>query len=351
MGQFSVKKLLAKQNLKKAKEDQLKRKVFVGGLPKSATESQLESYFSKFGKIEDILVNRSIKTGVCKGCAFILFKDQKVAQNLIEDPTRHPMGEKMVEVKSCHKKGSKCKNTSSTFGTRNMKKQKSSLKCFSAQSQASVKKFHPSPIETRETLTNKLSPLIALASPLPEIEFTPLEELEDDSFVLEEPVKRVHKISKSFDQLPDLQEEAERPRTPKEKQTKRNPRSLFNSLFNFKKEESCLIQFRNSKLFEILQQTRKININHEQKNLYFNKANKSIFKDRFENQSNFLETVVMNHTPFFDSHNEVSSVPVLSSAPFASLFERSRHFYDAKNSILRPTFSNLRTKPVSDMLI
>lgn len=62
-----------------------------------------------------------------------------------------------------------------------------------------MKKFHPSPIETRETLTNKLSPLIALASPLPEIEFTPLEELEDDSFVLEEPVKRVHKISKSFD--------------------------------------------------------------------------------------------------------------------------------------------------------
>lgn len=76
---------------------------------KNATEDQLESYFGKFGKIKDILVNRSSKSGTCKGCAFIIFEDQKVAESLIENPSLHDIGGKMVEVKSCHAKGTKQK--------------------------------------------------------------------------------------------------------------------------------------------------------------------------------------------------------------------------------------------------
>lgn len=163
------------------------RKVFIGGLAKNATEPQLEQYFSKFGKIDDILINRSSKTGGCKGCAFILFKETGVAKRLIADPSRHNIGGKMVEVKSCHKKGSKSKP--SVEG-----KQSSENKIFlksTAQSTHSLglKNLLSSPY-TQATLTGMISPIAPLASPLPDIKFTPLEELEDDLICLEEPIKK-----------------------------------------------------------------------------------------------------------------------------------------------------------------
>lgn len=73
----------------------------------TADEKQLEEYFSKFGKIEDILINRSCETGGCRGCAFVLFTDEEVATRLINDPNRHKIGPHFVEVKCCHRKGSK----------------------------------------------------------------------------------------------------------------------------------------------------------------------------------------------------------------------------------------------------
>lgn len=99
-----------KQSLEEAKAEEFKRKIFIGGLLKNATEEQLEAYFGKYGKIKDILVNRSSKSGTCKGCAFIIFEDEHVAETLINDPSFHNIGGKMVEVKSCHAKGTKPKN-------------------------------------------------------------------------------------------------------------------------------------------------------------------------------------------------------------------------------------------------
>lgn len=98
---------MAKKNLKKVKEEEFARKIFVGGLYVDANEKQLEDYFSKFGKIEDILINRNCETGGCKGCAFVLFHDPEVVRRLIEDPSRHKIGPHMVEVKCCHKKAPK----------------------------------------------------------------------------------------------------------------------------------------------------------------------------------------------------------------------------------------------------
>jgi RNA recognition motif-containing protein len=98
-----------KGSLDKDKEAELRRKVFVGGINKTTTEKLLEEYFSNFGEIEDILVNRSAKKGVCKGCAFVLFKDEAVAQQLIRAPEKHEVNGKMVECKEVHKKGTKKK--------------------------------------------------------------------------------------------------------------------------------------------------------------------------------------------------------------------------------------------------
>lgn len=98
---------MSKNKLDADKEDEMRRKVFVGGINKITKEEDLEAYFSKFGEIEDILVNRSAKTGISKGCAFILFKDKTVAQKLINDPRRHEIKGKLAECKSTHKKGTK----------------------------------------------------------------------------------------------------------------------------------------------------------------------------------------------------------------------------------------------------
>lgn len=90
--------------MKKLKEDEFERKIFVGGLSAVTTEKDLESYFSQFGRIEDILINRSCETGGCRGCAFVLFHDVEVAKKLIDDPSRHKIANHMVEVKCCHRK-------------------------------------------------------------------------------------------------------------------------------------------------------------------------------------------------------------------------------------------------------
>ena len=194
------------------KDEELKRKIFIGGLAKTATESQLELYFSKFGKIDDILINRSSKTGGCKGCAFVLFKDESVAKSLIDDPSRHGIGGKMVEVKSCHRKGSKVANKSGSVTNKPPTVSLNSLSgpqgCNRAQllkkgslstansvnrSSGDFKNVLASPF-TQATLTEAISPLCLLASPLPDISFTPLEDLEDDVLCLEVPQKKELKV-------------------------------------------------------------------------------------------------------------------------------------------------------------
>ena len=71
------------------KDDEINRKLFLGGLSKHTTEATLERYFSKMGEIEDILINRNIENNSSRGCAFLLFKDQSVAQSLIAENRLH----------------------------------------------------------------------------------------------------------------------------------------------------------------------------------------------------------------------------------------------------------------------
>jgi len=80
-----VKKVLDKSDIAKVKDDEIHRKIFLGGLKKSTTESGIEHYFSKLGEIEDILINRNIEDGSSRGCAFLLFKEHRVAKKLIEN--------------------------------------------------------------------------------------------------------------------------------------------------------------------------------------------------------------------------------------------------------------------------
>lgn len=78
-----MKKILDKNDIAKVKDDEINRKIFLGGLNKATTEARLEKYFGKLGEIEDILINRNIGDGTSRGCGFLLFKDREVARNLL----------------------------------------------------------------------------------------------------------------------------------------------------------------------------------------------------------------------------------------------------------------------------
>jgi RNA recognition motif-containing protein len=174
--------MTSKESLEEAKVEELKRKIFVGGLLKNATEEQLESYFGKFGKIKDILVNRSSKSGACKGCAFIVFEQQSVAEALISDPNFHEIGGKMVEVKSCHVKGTKPKG-------------QKSLQYSESQSTM------PSPM-VQNLGVSEISPLV-LCTPLNNLEFVALEDLAQTPKV--EKTCKLNQIKK-FESCPEIKE-------------------------------------------------------------------------------------------------------------------------------------------------
>ncbi len=47
------------------------KKIYVGNLPKDATEESVRNMFSKFGSVRSLKVATDIFTGVCRGFAFI----------------------------------------------------------------------------------------------------------------------------------------------------------------------------------------------------------------------------------------------------------------------------------------
>jgi len=52
-------------------------KLFVGSIPKEATEDNLRDVFTPFGTIEELALMR--ENGISKGCAFIKFKNKEEA--------------------------------------------------------------------------------------------------------------------------------------------------------------------------------------------------------------------------------------------------------------------------------
>jgi RNA recognition motif-containing protein len=116
-----------KKNLVKVKEEELLRKIFIAGIKKSTQEQSLEEYFGRFGQIENILINRDIRTGKVKGCGFILFSDKRVAQELISSNKKHFVQGAMLTVKKCLQKGYKKQRSSNTLEGRSPKSKDSSL--------------------------------------------------------------------------------------------------------------------------------------------------------------------------------------------------------------------------------
>jgi len=51
------------------------RKLFVGGLPQEAKDTDIKEYFGQYGDIDNINLKTDPHTGRSRGFAFIVFKD------------------------------------------------------------------------------------------------------------------------------------------------------------------------------------------------------------------------------------------------------------------------------------
>lgn len=74
------------------------RKIFVGGLASTVTESDFKTYFDQFGAITDVVVMYDHNTQRPRGFGFITF-DSEEAVDMVLHRTFHELNGKMVEVK------------------------------------------------------------------------------------------------------------------------------------------------------------------------------------------------------------------------------------------------------------
>ncbi|KAL4618041.1 MKI67 FHA domain-interacting nucleolar phosphoprotein [Arapaima gigas] len=73
--------------------------VYVGHLPREIFEPQLRSYLEQFGKVLQLRLSRSKKTGGSRGYAFVEFECDEVAKIVAETMNNYLIGEKLIKCK------------------------------------------------------------------------------------------------------------------------------------------------------------------------------------------------------------------------------------------------------------
>ncbi|XP_052208320.1 heterogeneous nuclear ribonucleoprotein 1 [Diospyros lotus] len=74
------------------------KKIFVGGLPSTVTESDFKKYFDQFGTITDVVVMYDHNTQRPRGFGFITYDSEEAVDRVLHK-TFHELNGKMVEVK------------------------------------------------------------------------------------------------------------------------------------------------------------------------------------------------------------------------------------------------------------
>ncbi|GKV20025.1 hypothetical protein SLE2022_324230 [Rubroshorea leprosula] len=74
------------------------KKIFVGGLSSSLTEDEFRSYFSRFGRITDVVVMHDSMTNRPRGFGFVTFDSEESVENVMQK-TFHELSSRLVEVK------------------------------------------------------------------------------------------------------------------------------------------------------------------------------------------------------------------------------------------------------------
>lgn len=95
---MDCKPALDKNKAKFKDEQERKRKLFVGALPKNLPDEELKAYFEQFGKVEKAYVVKDSKTGKTRGFGFVIYKEVEDFEKAFEhDP--HIIKEKQIHLR------------------------------------------------------------------------------------------------------------------------------------------------------------------------------------------------------------------------------------------------------------
>lgn len=78
--------------------DKTPGKIFVGGIPPSVTQSDLQKHFNKFGDVSDCVIMQDKVTGKSRGFGFVTFKDSQVISKVLKEV--HKLDGKEVDCKN-----------------------------------------------------------------------------------------------------------------------------------------------------------------------------------------------------------------------------------------------------------
>ena len=83
---LDVKPALDRTQAKDKEENERKRKIFVGGLPKNFQDESLKEFFERFGPIQKCYVVKDPLTGKTRGFGFVIFSTDKGYNDALKNP-------------------------------------------------------------------------------------------------------------------------------------------------------------------------------------------------------------------------------------------------------------------------
>ena len=89
----------------------MNKKLYVGGLPYSVTDDQLNELFAAHGTVESAKVITDRYTGRCRGFGFITFKNDKDAMTAIEEADGGELDGRTIKVREAKEKKTGDKRT------------------------------------------------------------------------------------------------------------------------------------------------------------------------------------------------------------------------------------------------
>ncbi len=82
----------------------MSRKLYVGNLPFSTTETELEELFGRMGAVESVNVIRDMATGRARGFAFVEMATEEDAQKAVKELDQQDLGGRNLTVNEARPK-------------------------------------------------------------------------------------------------------------------------------------------------------------------------------------------------------------------------------------------------------
>ena len=104
------------RHLQKPKRGAGHPKVFLGGLPQNVTETELKSFFSRYGEVTEIIIMYDQEKKKSRGFGFLSFDNDDAVDRCVQEHYIYLRG-KQVEVKRAEPRDGQNSNSSAILGS------------------------------------------------------------------------------------------------------------------------------------------------------------------------------------------------------------------------------------------